>query len=101
MSRLVLPLILALGLAQPVLPETNGQQTRSLSAGLTPFLNAISGSVPRFQLSGKIQIAIDDKPQSIEICITRFDTCGLRRRNPSPRLFDGHDFAPAPNCICR
>ncbi len=73
MSRLVLPLILALGLAQPVLPETNGQQTRSLSAGLTPFLNAISGSVPRFQLSGKIQIAIDDKPQSIEICITRFD----------------------------
>ncbi|HIK96205.1 MAG TPA: peptidase C45 acyl-coenzyme A:6-aminopenicillanic acid acyl-transferase [Planctomycetes bacterium] len=73
MSRLVLTLILVVGLTQPAFPETDSQQTRSLSAGLTPFLNALSGSVPRFQLSGKIQVAIDGRPQSIEIRVTRFN----------------------------
>ena len=72
MSRLVLPLILVVGLAQPAVPATDSQQTHSLSAGLTPFLNALSGAVPRFQLSGKIHVTIDGKPQSIEIRITRF-----------------------------
>jgi hypothetical protein len=73
MYRQALTLLLVAGLTQPLVPAANGQQANSLTDGLAPFLNALSGSASRFQLSGNIQVAIDGKPQSIEIRIARFD----------------------------
>lgn len=73
MCRLILTFLFVIGLAQPTVPAADSQRTSSLTEGLAPFLNALSGSVPRFQLSGKIQVAIDGTPQSIDISITRFD----------------------------
>ncbi|MCP4172343.1 MAG: peptidase C45 acyl-coenzyme A:6-aminopenicillanic acid acyl-transferase [Fuerstiella sp.] len=73
MSRLILASALVVGLTQPCVHASDSQQIRSLSKGLAPFLNALSGSAARFRLTGKIQVDIDDEPQSINIRIALFD----------------------------
>lgn len=70
-------LILSLSLCcvQPVLSiaEDAAVASISLQDGLRPFLGVLSGRQTAFQLSGDLQIRIDNTPQPIQVRLIRFD----------------------------
>ncbi len=45
----------------------------SLSEGLRPYLQMLSGSQSQFSLTGGLQIRVDGKPQSIQLRLARID----------------------------
>ncbi len=66
--------VLFLCCLQPVLSiaEDTAVGKISLQDGLQPFLDVLSGRQAEFQLSGDLQIAIDNKPQPIQLRLIRF-----------------------------
>lgn len=45
----------------------------SLTDGLKPFLQMLSGAESRFELAGDLKINIDGRPQPVKLRLTRFD----------------------------
>ncbi len=64
--------ILLLFLTSPTLA---GDQTISdFVSGVKPFVSAIAGREEKFDLSGKIEVPIDGKPQTIELSVIRYSS---------------------------
>ncbi|MHC4876329.1 MAG: C45 family autoproteolytic acyltransferase/hydrolase [Planctomycetota bacterium] len=53
------------------LAADNSATPASLSHRLQPFLNALSGDQPQFQITGDVSIPIDGKPQGISLRLAR------------------------------
>ncbi|MGZ0171464.1 MAG: C45 family autoproteolytic acyltransferase/hydrolase [Planctomycetales bacterium] len=61
-----------------VLPATQtfaakGQKLDPLAEGLRPFLDALGGRQPQFNLTGTVTLPVDGKDQSVSIQLVRFD----------------------------
>lgn len=54
-------------------PAVKSNDTPSLADRLQPFLRVISGEQKKFELSGKIELTFDGKPQPVAVKISRFD----------------------------
>lgn len=56
-------------------PSLAGDQTiGELVSGIKPFVSAIAGREEKFDLSGKIEVPIDGKPQTIELSVIRYNS---------------------------
>ena len=69
-----LRLILFLGLAVLcTAPLVIAEQPADLASGLKPLATILAGKQARFDISGKIELPVDGKPQPIEISLVRYD----------------------------
>lgn len=70
MLRFVLPLLfVVLGMT----PFATAEKPADLAGGLKPLASILAGKQSQFDLSGKVEIPIDGKSQSIEVSIVRYD----------------------------
>lgn len=69
---LLLSLVL-LAVARPAIAEQPISATDRFAECLQPLAGVIAGSNPSFELRGHVEIPIDDKPQQIDILLSRFD----------------------------
>ena len=69
-----LRLILLLGFtALCTAPLVVAEQPTDLASGLKPLATILAGKQAKFDLSGKIELPIDGKPQPIEVSLVRYD----------------------------
>jgi len=72
MNKLRLILFLGLTVLLPS-PLVVAEQPADLASGLKPLATILAGRQAKFDISGKIEVPIDGKPQPIEVSLVRYD----------------------------